>query len=133
MVRIKSNRDYHERRIKSAVNASLLELDRQLRLTIATPSYWDGFDESVTRRKNGTIVVGGFRNIIDTGELASSQTTEINNGSMVVEWSSSTTPISGVFFGHRTKSGYVEGRDWISKTLYENWDFGSYLVAQLSK
>ena len=129
----KSYKEYHYKRITNAVDESLKELDRQLRLTISTPSYWDGFEQSVTYRKNGSVVVGAFRNIIDTGALASSQSTNINNGTMVVEWSSSETPISGVFYGMRTKNSYIPGRDWISKTLYENWNFGEYLMSQLER
>lgn len=118
-MRKKSNRYKLKQKYQDAFENTAKRFDRALRDTIALPRHWQGFEDSVTYRSNGTIVRGAFRNIIDEGNLASSQTTIITNGTMMTTWQSSETPVLSVFFGHRTATGYVAGRDWIEVTLEE--------------
>jgi len=93
MVKIRSNHDYVLARYKQAVETMFIQFDDKLREVISTPRNWAGFEGSITQRQNGETVIGAFRNIIDTSELASSQTTAITNGSLAVSWSSQTTPV----------------------------------------
>lgn len=60
--------DYLESVFDGIVEGYKQELDD----VISNPRYWgQGF--GTTRRKNGEIVSGGFRNIVDTQELKNSQ------------------------------------------------------------
>jgi hypothetical protein len=118
-MRKKSYKRQIQAKAKDAFGKTSQSFDQVLKNTITIPRNWDGFENSRTVRANGDVVVGAFRNIFDLGNLYSSQTTQINNGTMYVSWSSSETPVLSVFFGHRTATGYVPGRDWIQAALEE--------------
>lgn len=118
-MRKKSFRPQIRRKYEDAFEETARKFDMALRDAISIPRHWAGFEDSVTHRSNGSVVRGAFRNIIDEGNLSSSQTTTITNGTMLTSWQSSDTPVLSVFFGHRTANGYVAGRDWIEVALEE--------------
>lgn len=106
---------------KSAFRETALEFDRANRAVITEPRDWgNGF--GVTHRRNGEVVVGGYRNIKDLGNLKNSQQLQISESgkSAILSWDGNgETPPALVYFGHATKNGYVPGRPWVKVALKE--------------
>jgi len=111
-----------DKAIKSAFRETALELDRANRAIITEPRDWgNGF--GVTHRRNGEVVVGGYRNIKDLGNLKNSQRLQISESgkSATISWNGNgETPPALVYFGHATQNGgYVPGRPWVKVALRE--------------
>lgn len=120
MRRGRSNRLRVKANLKKAFNQTARELSDKFQEVISTPRTWDGFEGSVTYRANGSVVSGSFRNIEDLGNLLSSQNSEISSNKATYSWDGNgLTPVLSVFFGHRTETGFVSGRDWITPAIEE--------------
>lgn len=111
-------------KLEKAINKAFIHtaetLDTKFQEIISEPRYWSGFEESITYRANGSVVMGAFRNIEDLGNLKSSQDMTFKLNSVVYSWDGEgVTPVLSVFYGHRTESGFVPGRDWITPAKNE--------------
>lgn len=104
-----------EDRILSGIDAVSNTIDDAIHEVIETPSQWDeGF--GVTRRKNGEIVVGSYRNIVDLGNLDQSQEMTRDGLKTTWEWDGlGETPAVLVYTGYTTKNGRVPGRQFPEK------------------
>ena len=90
---------------------------------ISEPRQWgDGF--GTTHRKNGEVVSGGNRNIVDLANLKDSQKLTYPDALKAsLEWDGGgETPVSSVYFGYSTKSGRIPGRPWVEVAKSE-FDF----------
>ena len=101
-----------EDRILSGIDAVSDAIDDAIHEVIETPSQWDeGF--GVTRRRNGEIVVGSYRNIVDLGNLDQSQEMTREGLKTTWEWDGlGETPAVLVYTGYTTKNGRVPGRQF---------------------
>lgn len=101
-----------------AFDASAMAYDRANREVIAQPSYWAGFEDSVTYRRNGEVVRGAFRNIKDLYNLGMSQQLNLSKGKATYSWNGNgKTPVQDVYFGKRTPTSFTPGRRWTEKAL----------------
>jgi hypothetical protein len=117
-LRVKSYRVSVERRFKQAFKSTAIAFNDANTEAILTPHYWEGFENSVTHRQNGEIVVGAYRNIFDLGNLSHSQKMTINNTTATLTWDGlGITPVASVFFGDRTTDAYIPGRNWVEVAL----------------
>ena len=74
-----------------------------------TPRYWGSF--GVTRRKSGEVVQGGFRDIVDTGELKNSmKVSNVSPKRAHILVGAKHAAI--VYFGTRGHKRKVPGRPW---------------------
>ena len=120
MRRGKNRRNEARNKALRAFKRTANDLNEALHSTIVSPRNWSGFEQSVTRRKNGEIVRGAFRNIEDLGNLESSQDMQVNGFKATYRWDGNgQTDVISVFFGHRSGDSFVSGRDWITPTLAE--------------
>ena len=101
-----------EDRILSGIDAVSNAIDDAIHEVIETPSQWnEGF--GVTRRRNGEIVVGSYRNIVDLGNLDQSQEMIRDGLKTTWEWDGlGETPAVLVYAGYTTKNGRVPGRQF---------------------
>ena len=132
-----SRRNVLNKAINSALKKSLDELYQEFQRVIREPRQWDGFENSTTYRANGSVVVGSFRNIEDLGNLLSSQKLDLDGNNATFSWDGNgITPVVDVFFGRRTETGYIPGRDWIREAL-DDYDFAEsfkyYMKSEASK
>ena len=111
MKRISLKNDLEDR-ILSGIDAVSNAIDDAIHEVIETPSQWDeGF--GVTRRRNGEIVVGSYRNIVDLGNLDQSQEMTRDGLKTTWEWDGlGETPAVLVYTGYTTKNGRVPGRQF---------------------
>jgi hypothetical protein len=111
-----------DKAIKLAFRETAVEFDRANRAVITEPRDW-GSGFGVTHRRNGEVVVGGYRNIKDLGNLKNSQRLQISElgKSATLSWNGNgETPPVLVYFGHATQGGnYVPGRPWTKVALKE--------------
>lgn len=123
MVKRRSYRKQHEKRLENAFKATSRTWDNANQKVIKEPRHWEGFEDSVTYRKNGQVVAGAYRNIQDLGNLGNSQTkttTLVGDYTTTLDWDGNgiTNPID-VMFGQYTKNYTVAGRDWVKIALAE--------------
>lgn len=112
--RMKSTRHINLNRIlKKSFDQTAKRYNEKNKEIIQNPRDWGG-GFGTTYRRNGEIVVGGYRNILDLGNLNKSQKMTINQFSAIYEWSGNgETPAPLVYFGHVTRDGgFVPGRPW---------------------
>ena len=114
-MKIKSNRIKIQRQSREALLEAGVQFNQAMKDVFNNPYYWVGFENSVTRRQNGQIVAGAFRNIFDTGELANSQVARFGTDKVEYAWTAEYA--SSVFFGHRTGNMFIPGRNWVQAAL----------------
>lgn len=121
MKRISVKNDDLERRIIQGMDSLSNAIDESIHDVIVTPQDWlEGF--GVTRRRNGEVVVGSYRNIVDLGNLENSQ--EMTRNGLKTEWEwdgLGETPAVLVYTGYATKNGRVPERHFPEKGI-ENVD-----------
>jgi hypothetical protein len=86
---------------------------QQLQATIQNPRQWDpGF--GITYRKNGQVVYGSYRNIVDEGNLANSQQHVVKKFRALYWWTGNgVTPAVLVHDGWTTTTGKkIPARRW---------------------
>ncbi len=102
--------DELEAKLLKAFEKTVYAIAREETRTIEEINDW-GSGFGVTHRKNGEVVVGGNRNIVDTGELRGSLEVNVNGTEATISWEADHA--AKVFFGeHR-----IPGRDWHSITM----------------
>jgi hypothetical protein len=113
-MKIKSNINAIKDRARKAFLACVDAYDAANQQAIETPRQWpSGF--GTTHRRNGEVVVGSYRNIVDLGNLQASQKVEVlSDGISQFTWDGKgETPVALVHEGHATKGGgYVPARRW---------------------
>lgn len=114
-IRTISHRSELNRRFAKGHEAVVAEYYQVCQLVLIGRRYWRGFEGRVTRRKNGEVVVGAYRNIKDLGNLARGQ--EVRNvGNFKVQfvWTGSgKTPPIVVHEGATLKNGTrIPARRW---------------------
>ncbi len=112
-MKIKHKRSQVNAKFAQAFKAAFDEFNRANEEVITEPRQWGNF--GVTHRRNGQIVVGGYRNIVDLSNLRSSQSQELlapNKGR--VTWNGDgETPVALVHEGYTTVLGKrVPARRW---------------------
>jgi hypothetical protein len=82
--RVKNHKELH-RAIANGMEAVSNAYGDKMQQVITEPRQWEaGF--GITHRRNGEIVVGSFRNIVDLGNLKQSQTMDRQNLKTTYEW-----------------------------------------------
>lgn len=111
--------------VEKAFNKTVVAFDDKNQEVISEPRNW-GSGFGVTRRRNGETVIGGFRNIVDLGNLKDSQeVTFPDKLTAQFEWTGNEeTPVVPVYFGYRTKNGFVPSRPWVDVSV-EELDLGA--------
>lgn len=105
-------------RFKAAFRATATAFYEANLEAIGTPHYWEGFEDSITHRKNGEAVVGAYRNILDLSNLSNSQILSISGTTATLTWDGlGLTPAVDVFFGVRSATTYIPGRNWVELAL----------------
>lgn len=118
VLRVKSYKTQVLKRSRKAFAETAIALNQANQEVISQPQYWPGFENSVTYRQNGEVVRGAFRDIFDLGNIATSQTLNLDTGKASITWDgNSETPVLAVFYGFRTSETYVPGRNWIERAL----------------
>lgn len=95
------------------------EVNKQV---IESPRSWPG-NWGITYRRSGEVVVGGFRNIVDLGNLKDSQKiTFVNPFLATIEWDGKgETPAPLVHEGYFTSTGKeIPARPWTRYALLES-------------
>lgn len=113
-MKIKSHRAQVNSRFAQGFKAAFEEFNRANEEAITEPRYWGG-GFGRTFRQNGEIVVGGFRNVVDTSALKDSQSPEIiETGKGRITWDGNgETPAADVHEGYTTESGHrIPARRW---------------------
>lgn len=112
MKRITRNNDRLTQQLINGMDSLSDAINDAIAYTIETPEQWDaGF--GVTHRKNGEVVVGSFRNIVDEGNLQMSQDMTREGLSTTWEWDGNgETPVDLVYTGYTTANGRVPGRQF---------------------
>jgi hypothetical protein len=105
----RTNEDY-EKRIINGMDFLSEAIDNAILETIVFPSQWEpGF--GITHRRNGEVVIGSYRNILDLGNLGESQNMTREGYKTIWEWDGlGETPASLVYTGYVTTNGRVPGR-----------------------
>lgn len=120
-MRRKSNRKKVRRDLVRAFQDTMRQLDSEFQDVMTVDRYWAGFEGSETKRQNGEVVSGAFRNIVDLNNAAGSQKLELSDSRAVFTWDGNgVTPVYSIFFGHRTETGFVPGRDWITPAISDS-------------
>lgn len=105
--------------VEKAFKQTAEAYDRANKEVIQQPRDW-GSGFGVTKRRNGEVVIGGYRNIVDLGNLKDGQTLSFTKPlTATYEWQSNETPVSLVYWGYRTKNGFVPSRKWTEEALKE--------------
>lgn len=126
--RIQGKQDLERRLRKGFKNASDA-FDRANQEAIRVPRVWAGFETSVTYRKNGEVIIGAYRDIVDDEDTANSQQMFQGDFITTYSWGSTgDTPVQLVYFGDRRYDTYFAGRDWVQEAL-DNTD----LVAEFKR
>ena len=115
-MRVTSYKDDVINRAKKAFQATVTQYDNTMKNIIESPRYWGDF--GTTYRRSGEVVVGGFRNIVDLGNLRNSQTVTFFNPFLACfEWNGNgETPTVLVHEGYTTRTGKtIPARPW---TIY---------------
>jgi hypothetical protein len=89
-------------------------INSEISSSITEAAYWRGMELSKTRRSNGQVIRGGFRDIVDTGELLQSQdlTYDFSNPSVMEANISFSAPhYKYVRFGTR----HTPARDFVGR------------------
>ncbi|MGL5076883.1 MAG: hypothetical protein ACRDBG_13810 [Waterburya sp.] len=104
---------------KSAFTKMVNQVGEAIQQTMTEPMHWDGFERSITNRKNGELVVGATRNIVDLGNASGSQSTTISGNSATISWDGNgETPMQDVYFGAVNDNGkFIPGRPFVHRTL----------------
>jgi hypothetical protein len=124
-LKIRSNKSEITKRFGIAFRATATAFYEANIEAIKTPHYWQGFENSITHRQNGEVVVGAYRNILDLGNLSNSQQMSISGNTAAISWDGlGITPVVQVFFGDRTSDYYIPGRNWVEVAL-DNVDLAS--------
>jgi hypothetical protein len=110
MKRFTRNNDEYEQKVLSGMESLSIAIDDSILETIVFPSQWEqGF--GITHRRNGEVVVGSYRNILDLGNLGESQNMTRDGYKTIWEWDGlGETPATLVYTGYSTASGRVPGR-----------------------
>jgi hypothetical protein len=117
-LRITSHKTKIKRKFQQAFKETAIAFYEANQEAINTPHYWEGFENSVTSRQNGEVVVGAYRDIFDLGNLSRSQQMTISNATATISWDGlGITPVVSVFFGDRTADTYTPGRNWVDLAL----------------
>jgi hypothetical protein len=88
---------------------------------ISNARQWSG-DFGVTQRRSGQVVFGGYRNIVDLGNLRDSQNVSfLSPLKAQLTWDGNgNTPAALQYFGWTTRTGKrVPGRPWVREALRE--------------
>lgn len=120
MVKMKTKRHKNlEKCITESFKSTVKAYSNKNQEIFEEPRQWGQF--GITHRRNGEIVVGGFRNIKDLGNLKNSQNLEfLNDYEAQLSWDGNgETPPTLVFYGYRTKNSFVPGRPWTNVALEE--------------
>lgn len=116
---------YKEQVINAASNAfqkAVEHYGEKNKEVIDSPRSWPG-SWGTTYRKSGEVVVGGFRNIVDLGNLKDSQKINFVNPFLAtIEWDGKgETPTPLVHEGYTTSTGkQVPARPWTRYALLES-------------
>ena len=111
-------------KVRADFELAVKEYAKQNTAVFNQPLQWDqGF--GTTRRLNGEIVSGSFRNIVDLGDLRDSQKlTKLSPDAFSLTWTSDYAKY--VYFGFITSAGnFVPGRPWAS-VAETNTDWGKF-------
>lgn len=100
-------------RVSRIMQAYQTPMDQQLKAEIQAVQYDWPRD---TRRRNGTLVPAGPRNIVDLGGLLRSQKRAFD-GRATITFTWDAPYANLVFTGYRTNKTLVDGRDWIKPAL----------------
>jgi hypothetical protein len=131
--RFSRNNDDYEQKVLAAIDAVSNAIDDAILETIVFPSQWEpGF--GITHRRNGEVVVGSYRNILDLGNLGESQNMTRQGYQTIWEWNGlGETPATLVYTGWSTANGRVPGRPFpdvgvakvnIKQEFYKGWRQG---------
>ena len=113
----RKNQNYDElkRKIRAGFESAVEAYDQTNRDVISEPRDW-GSGFGVTHRSNGEVVVGGYRNIVDLGNLKRSQeyTIEESNNYAQFTWTGNDeTPAVIVHEGAQLRNGNsIPARRW---------------------
>ena len=121
-MKIKNNNKNRIKKLASkAFKKTAIAYAEKNREVIEEKRYWSGFEGSVTRRQNGTVVTGANRSIDDLGNLKNSQKLVLPMpGVAQLSWDGNgKTPVQNVYFGYRTENTFVPGRMWDKQALSE--------------
>lgn len=113
-MRIVSNRSEIRKRLLHAFDAATDAYDKANRKVISDARDW-GSGFGTTHRRNGEVVVGGYRNIVDLENLAQSQKVEpIGDGKARFSWDGNgETPAAIVHEGATLQNGtQLPARRW---------------------
>lgn len=112
-MRRKSNKSQVKMLARKAFQKTAEAFDDKNKEIITQPRMWEGFEGSTTRRSNGEIVHGAFRNIQDMGNLLNSQKLTVQGNVAALSWNGNgETPVQNVYFGFRGKNYWIPGRPW---------------------
>jgi len=119
-MRVISNKQDIINRISRSFEATVQRYDEAMKEIIANPRQWGDF--GTTYRRNGEIIVGGFRNIVDLENLQNSQRFEMVNPFLArFTWDGNgKTPVTLVHEGYTTKTGKtIPARPWTTYGIIE--------------
>lgn len=121
-------------RLMKGFNKALEAYDEQCHDVIQNPREWSG-DWGTTYRKNGDVVEGGYRNILDLANLDESQRIErTSDFSAELSWDGlGETPAALVHEGYTTQSGKtIPARRWTELAAQEQ-DYGDIIAREFRK
>lgn len=119
-MKIVSNRNEVRARLLHAFDAAVEQYDKANHDVIQNPRYWGDF--GVTHRKNGDVVAGGYRDIVDLANLDGSQKVEkVSDFVARFSWDGlGETPVALVHEGYTTTTGKtVPARRWTRVSAME--------------
>ena len=105
------------RKLRSKYQQSLLLVAKELEIeatkALSDKNYWSGFEGRLTRRKNGDIVIGARRNIIDRGGLIDSQKLVVTKKENGTVYSTELRYSAPHYRFVRLGTKDIPGRDWV--------------------
>lgn len=113
VVKVVSHRQAVVDRLQSAFAYTADQYDKKMTEVISSPRLWPG-DFGTTRRKNGEVVSGNYRNIVDLANLKDSQNLSVDKFRAIYEWDGKgETPVVVVHEGAALSSGErIPARRW---------------------
>lgn len=129
MVKVISHRADVVDRLQAAFAYTADQYDKKMTEVIDSPRLWPG-DWGTTFRKNGEVVSGGYRNIVDLSNLKTSQDFSVNGFTAIYEWDGKgVTPVVIVHEGAALSSGHrIPARRWTHVAAQE-MDFADTFIS----
>lgn len=127
-MKIISNQAEIMARVEQAFAKTADAYGAEIQQVIREPRDWgDGF--GTTYRRNGEVVVGGFRNIVDEANLAGSQTLDVNGLTATYTWDGNgITPAAIVHEGAVLSNGTIIPARRFTEVAANQMNFGAVFV-----